>query len=132
MTERQPGNTLVNWVLVIGGIAAAVFLWWAFGRPDAGDIGQDIYDGDWSCEIPGRQGLGTMPGPGITVSGGAVTSAHYFDMTNGQDLPVEFTNVQTINTTKLTLTSAYPPFYDLASGSYKFTEQSGTFTCTKD
>ena len=51
---------------------------------------------------------------------------------NGKDLPVGFGNVQIVNTTKLTLTSVYPPMYDIASGTYKFLDEQATFECTKD
>ncbi|MFK4115034.1 hypothetical protein ACI2K6_10430 [Microbacterium sp. NPDC006705] len=132
VSENRPGSSLVNWVIAMGAIASAVFIWWAIGRPGFGDVGQDIYDGDWSCEQPGGNGLGAMGGPGITVIDGDVTSASYFDMTNGEDIPVDFGNVNVVNPTTLTLTTLYPPFYDAASGTYKFTDVQGTFECTKD
>lgn len=120
MGASREGQGLTNWVIGIGIAGALGLWWWASGTPGIGDIGQEIYDGTWSCSTGGGQGLGAMYGPGLTVENGEITSAWHFDTSTGREVPAPFSNVRIVSPTELTLDSTYP-----------LGNVTGSFTCTK-
>lgn len=107
MTDKGATNHIANWFIALG-TAGALFLWWASsGFPGIGDVGQDLYDGDWACYNGGEGGVGKIYGPSLVVEDGEIVEAYHFDMSTGSEYSAPFENVEVDSPTKLTLDSTY-------------------------
>lgn len=105
MSEKNATNYVANWFIAFG-VAGALFLWWAAsGFPGVGDVGKEIYAGDWTC-YTGDQGI-EMYGPSLVVADGEIVKAYHFDMSAGAEYEAPYENVNVISATKLTLDSTY-------------------------
>lgn len=107
MSDKGATNWIANWVIALG-VAGALFIWWASsGFPGVGDIGQDIYDGNWTCYNGGEGGVGRLYGPSLVVENGAIVRAYHFDFSSGSEYSAPYTGVKILSPTKLSLQSTY-------------------------
>lgn len=103
--ERAPvrGNPL-NWVLIVMGIIAAGFIWWAMGQPG---IAQS--DGAYTCrdEYLESRGLGpaVWVNPTVRVEGGEIVSVTTFDPQTSTSTEVAATGYKRVDPGTLEITA---------------------------